>query len=95
VDLHVCQALNLTPFGTASFRTPSTGVNPLAARLYKVHLTVLHLTGNPVQHLVLPLLTVAQAHLAPLGNEVLIGRDVLAQCRFLYDGPAGTFRLDY
>ena len=95
VDLNVCQALNLTPFGTATFLTPSTGANPLVARLYKVHLTVLHLTGNPVQHLVLPLLTVAQANLAPLGNEVLIGRDLLALCRFLYDGQAGTFRLDY
>src|SRR5258707_115107 len=33
--------------------------------------------------------------LAVLGYEALIGRDVLAQCRFLFNGPRNRFLLAY
>jgi hypothetical protein len=32
---------------------------------------------------------------APLGYQALIGRDVLARIRFLYDGPKNSFGLAY
>jgi hypothetical protein len=91
----VRQALNLTPFGLRTIVTPSSGPNPPPARLYKVDLTSLHLTGNPVFHLTLAQVSTAQEDLAPLGIQVLIGRDVLSLCRFVYDGQGGTFELHY
>jgi hypothetical protein len=95
VDPQVCQALSLAPFGTMTIITPSSGPNPPATRLYKVDLTILHPTGNPVLYLAQPLFIIAQANVAPLGADMLLGRDLLALCRFVYDGRAGTFALEY
>jgi hypothetical protein len=94
VDHAIFQSLSLTPCGQLTIVTPSSGPNPPRTRLYRVGLTVLHLTGNPTFHLRLACV-VAQANLAPLGIDLLIGRDVLALCRFVYDGRAGTFSLEY
>jgi hypothetical protein len=41
------------------------------------------------------LFTVTDSPLQATGVPGLIGCDVLAQCRFLYDGLAGTFTLEY
>jgi hypothetical protein len=58
-------------------------------------LTVLHPSGDPERNLVVDGLLLAEALLAALGYEVLIGRDVLSKCRFVYDGPGERFKLSY
>jgi hypothetical protein len=52
-------------------------------------------TGNAQDHLVVPDLSVLELSLSSLGYQALIGRDLLARCRFLYDGPGNAFRLTY
>jgi hypothetical protein len=95
IDRQLRLLLNLTPFSKMRLVTPSSGARPPRVRLYKVDLTLLHGTGNPVFHLVQPLFVVAQVDIAPLGFSALIGRDLLALCRFVYNGQAGTFELHY
>jgi hypothetical protein len=62
---------------------------------YNAKLTIIHPSGDPQLNLVIPAVSLAEVPLGSLGYEVLIGRDVLAQCRFLYDGPRSRFRLSY
>jgi hypothetical protein len=62
---------------------------------YDVSLTVLHPSGNPADNLTVHDLPVAELPLGAFRIDLLIGRDVLALCRFDYDGPAGTFTLAY
>jgi len=38
---------------------------------------------------------VVEADLAHLGYPMLIGREVLADCRFIYDGRNGTYDLGF
>jgi hypothetical protein len=94
IDRGIRQALSLTPFGTQQFLTPHSGPNPPPCYIYKVKLTILHPSGSQF-NLVRHLLTVVEAEITHLGVDVLIGGDVLEACRLLYDGPAGTFSLDY
>lgn len=64
--------------------------------MHDVSLTVLHLSGDPSRNLVVPDLLVTELpHLTGLGYDAVVGRDVLARCRLLYDGPAGRFRVAY
>jgi hypothetical protein len=96
VDSAVAAAIGLrhTAVAFAFANIPATGGQAPAPR-YDVGLTVLHPSGAAQLHLVEKQLLVLEVPLAALGYEVLIGRDVLARCRFLYDGPAGRFRLAY
>jgi hypothetical protein len=63
--------------------------------MYDASLTVVHPSGNVGDNLVLRHLSVLDLQLGPLGYQALIGRDVLAACRFSYDGPGNRFRLAY
>ena len=58
-------------------------------------LTVIHPSGDPRQDLIVPDLPLVQLALGVLGYQVLVGRDVLAGCKFLYNGSRGRFRLSY
>jgi hypothetical protein len=58
-------------------------------------LTILHASGNAKDHLVIGDLLVLEVPLTVLGYQALVGRDVLARCRFLSHGPGGRFRLTY
>jgi hypothetical protein len=62
---------------------------------YEACLTIVHPSGDSRLNLVVDGLFLAEVPLAALGYEVLIGRDVLARCRFMYDGPGGRFLLRY
>ena len=61
----------------------------------EVRLAVLHPSGRPRDTLVVSDLLVAPLTLNAVGFDLLIGRDVLDLCRFVYDGPGGTFELAY
>jgi len=47
------------------------------------------------QNLVVPILEVQAVPLTGFGIDAILGRDVLAACVIVYDGPAGTVTLAY
>jgi hypothetical protein len=76
--------------------TNAPGVAGLQSTVTReVSLTILHPSGDPAAHLIIPVLEVAELDLGTLGYDALIGRDVLARCVLTYDGPAGSFTLGY
>jgi hypothetical protein len=85
-------ALPLANIGLANIPAVG-GLTPTAE--YEASLTIVHPATDPRLNLVIGGILLAEVPLAPLGYEVLIGRDVLERCRFLYNGPGGRFRLTY
>ncbi|MBP0463608.1 aspartyl protease family protein [Roseomonas sp. PWR1] len=87
IDLALAQALNLDAAGIATVqshhgttqRPVYRGVIYFGQRWIDLRLTGVALPGD---HEITP-------------YRVLIGRDALSFGRFAYDGPAGTFRLDF
>ena len=62
---------------------------------FVVGLRILHPSGNYRLNLALHETGIVEHKLGSPGYQVLIGRDILARCQFLYDGPASTFSLTY
>ena len=94
LDPSLVQALGLP------WRGPTPAIVPAAGGLtfrpqHDIALTVLHPSGSARDNLVIGDLIVLEVPLVALGYQALVGRDVLAKCRFLYDGPGGRFRLTY
>lgn len=58
-------------------------------------LRVVHPSADPRQDLVAADLSIAEVSLGVLGYELLIGRDLLEMCRFVYDGLADVFELTW
>jgi len=56
-------------------------------------LTFEPLTSSVETFLLLEDFPILEASLAPQGIEALIGRDILAQCLFIFDGRVNTFSL--
>jgi hypothetical protein len=94
VDSSLIQTLNLHFAGTALANLPAHG-GLIANALDDASLVIVHPSGGAQNNLSIRNLTVLGLPLAPLGYQVLIGRDVLASCRFFYHGPSKTFRLAY
>jgi hypothetical protein len=96
IDHRVRGLLRLRGFSTLVISTPTSGpAGQARRRLDKADLLILHPSGNPQQHLARNAFTVVAVPLGQLGVDVLIDRDLLARCRFVYDGQAGTLRLEY
>jgi hypothetical protein len=55
----------------------------------------LHPSGVPRQNLVFPDLNVLELPLNTIGYQAIIGRDVLARCLLLYNGPGQRFVMKY
>jgi hypothetical protein len=47
------------------------------------------------QNLVVPVLEIEAISLSSFGIDAIIGRDILASCVMVYDGPAGSVTLAY
>jgi hypothetical protein len=94
VDALLIQQLGLPFGGTVLANLPAHGGLTISA-LHDAGLTILHPSGNMQDNLVVLNLSVLELSLAPLSYQVLVGRDVLARCRFLYNGPFNRFRLTY
>jgi hypothetical protein len=60
---------------------------------YQASLTIIHPARNA--DLVVPDLILETLPLQAFGIEAVIGRDVLASCVLVYDGPAGSATLAY
>ncbi len=87
VDPTVLTRLGLAPTGYMPIRTPSTGIQPHMASQYDVSLILLH----PMLTYTISAVPVIGSMLAIQGIQGLIGRDVLANCLFIYDGRSGLF----
>jgi hypothetical protein len=94
IDDALVQALALPFGGTSLAHLPAHG-GLMGTNLRDISLTVVHPSGNYQNDLVLRNLTVLELSLAFLGYQLLIGRDLLARCRLLYNGPGNRFRLAY
>ena len=91
IDPQILKTLELTPTGEVAIHTPSTGSAPHFAYQYDVSLTLVH----PNHKLEIGTVPVIEATLSGQGIQALIGRDVLEQCLFIYDGQTGTFTLAF
>jgi hypothetical protein len=89
LDRHVIAALHLEYWGTAPVLTPSTGNVPVQRDIYGMRLTIGHGGPDPLVQVV----EVVESDLAHLGFAMLLGRDALSDCRFLYNGKDGTVDL--
>ena len=92
VDPSVLEGLKLTPTGSISVNTPSTGATPHETYQYDVALVVPAPGGPPLIFQTIPVIA---ADLLPQGFQALIGRDILSRCFFAYNGDAGIFTLAY
>jgi hypothetical protein len=94
VDPSILAKLELTPTGTVSVHTPSTGPAAHLAEQYDVSLII---PGAGTHHvpLALPAIPVMAADLSVQGIDALIGRDVLRDCIFIYNGSVGLFTIAF
>jgi hypothetical protein len=94
IDSSFVQALSLVLAGTTFANLPAHSGLTLGA-LFDVQLTIVHPSGNAPDNLTVPNLSSMELSLAHLNFQVLIGRDLLARCQFLYHGPKNDFHLLY
>jgi hypothetical protein len=93
IDPRSVRSLPLPIAGFGLVNAPSlAGVS--FGRSLQAGLTVSHPDGA-ASSLEVPELTVVELDLGQLGYKALVGRDVLARCMLVYDGPAGRFTLAY
>jgi hypothetical protein len=90
LDPIVLTALGLTPTGTVMVNTPTTGTTPVAVDQYDVAFLIPVQNGPPLFNQTLPV-TATELFAA---QHALIGRDILSQCVFVYNG-SGFFTLAY
>lgn len=86
-------SLNLIPRGTTQFHTPSTGGVASTAPVYDVALILVHGQTQKFRHF--ESVPIISATLATHGVQALIGRDILKDCLFVYDGSAGHFSIAF
>jgi hypothetical protein len=88
VDEQIIKALGLQATGTVLCHSPTTGAVPQVMNEYDVGL-VLPLQPAPQSHVLSFTISVIGADFSGQGIQGLIGRDVLAQCLFVYNGVQG------
>ena len=94
VDPIALQPLNLTPTGDVSVITPSTGAIAATRPQYDVSLVILH--PKQMGHFLRGTMPIICTELfAAQGIHALIGRDILQDCLFTFDGATGLFSLAY
>lgn len=94
VDPGVFLALGLSPVGSVSVITPSTGNTPHQASQYDIGLMIPP-SRTDHQPLIFPTLAVTESALTHQGIQALIGRDILRDCILEYNGSTGTFTLAF
>lgn len=94
MDGSVVQTLGL-PLGGFTFANVPAGGGLTLGVQHDASLTILHPSGNAHLNLLIPDIPVLELPIGTLGYQMLIGRDVLDRCRFVYHGPRGKYRLAY
>ena len=94
VDPDLVAPLGLSPSGAVLIQTPSTAGTPHSCYEYDV---LIHIPASirGQAGYVVPALPVLETHLRSQGIDGLIGRDVLAGCVFIVNGPIGFMTLSY
>jgi hypothetical protein len=93
-DPSLIQALGLPIGGFVAANVPASG-GLIFSTQHDASLVVVHPSGDGRLNLTLGNLLVMELAIGVLGYEALLGRDVLAGYRFVYDGPGGRFELAY
>lgn len=95
VDPSVLQQLNLTPTGSSTVNTPSTGNQPAIADQYDVSILIPGASASspPLVHQTIAVL--GTELLGPMGFHALVGRDILQSCMLNYNGANGLFSIAY
>ena len=88
VDESVLVALGLSPTSVVNVATPSA-----QAVQQPVYACVLAFPGTPLP--AIPFNEVIASNLTGLGCSALIGRDILAACLLVYNGPEGVWTLAF
>ena len=94
IDAGVIRKLGLSHRGMTIANVPAVAGISYAMQ-YEISLTILHPSKNAQHNLVIGDLIVMELTASLFGFEVLMGRDVLASCEFLYNGRGNHFRLSY
>jgi predicted aspartyl protease len=84
LDPQVVKKLGLTPSGIALLHTPSTGSEPHTCNQFDVAVAVV--MDAKQLHLSSLIIPVIESDLSAHGFQALLGRDVLDQGIFIYDG---------
>jgi hypothetical protein len=82
------RALGLRPTGVTEVATPSS-----PGSRQPVYPCVLSFPGTPLP--AIPFNEVVASDLTAFGVSVLIGRDILAHCQFIYNGPEGFWTIAF
>lgn len=80
--------MGMQPVGTGDFKTPATQSESNAANVYSVGISL-----NSDLHL--DLIVGGMSHLNRDDVDVILGRDVLSMCRFVFNGIDRSFELFY
>jgi hypothetical protein len=91
-DIDSIQHLGVASYVSQSLRSSASGLAIYMLPVYRLSVTLLDASGQPLKYW--PEVDVLGATYAP--NAVVhgvFGRDLLADCIFLYDGKAGSFSL--
>ena len=91
IDPSVLQSLNLSPTGTVSVHTPSTGAAPHSTNQYDVSILLVH-PNNVFPFHNLPII---ESQLAVQGIQALIGRDILKECVLVYNGAMNWYTFSF
>lgn len=94
LDLTVIRQLGLQPTGSVPVHTASTAGAPQLRYQFDVALWLAPQPGAKPHNIRLTI-PVIEADLAGQGIELLIGRNVLDQCLFVYDGPSSRVTLAF
>jgi hypothetical protein len=92
IDPDLAIILQLRPASTTRVHTPTSGELGEDRSLYQIRLSFV----EPEDILISDsMFVVGCDRLTPNGYFMLLGRDILDGCEFLYDGPRGEFSLTY
>ena len=94
LDSTLIQSLGLAWSGPTQANVPAIS-GLVFASLYRAGITILHGSGQSAMNFDVGDIAVCELALGSLGYDALIGRDILDQLRFTYDGPARTFALEW
>jgi predicted aspartyl protease len=89
VSPRIATVLGLIPTGQIDVNSATTGQTPRPCYLYDVCLAFV----RPTLIVLGATIPVAEVELANPDIDMLLGRDMLAQCLCVYDGRAGAFTL--
>lgn len=95
VDESVCRDLGFDYEGIELVNVPYQQSELTFGIQHDTDLTIVHPARHKQKNLALRNLAVVELALNSFDFQVIIGRDVLAHCQFLYNGPGRRFILRY